>query len=73
LPVIGEKKRQSHQWFLRFCQPFYAISFCETLCTNAVELSAMLVPHEKIIGQFHLVYHIHARDEVVAMMVRYAK
>ena len=43
--------------------PCYAHSFCATHCTNTVELSAMLVLHEKIIRQFHLVYHIHHGEE----------
>jgi hypothetical protein len=43
--------------------PCYSLSFCATHCTNTVELSAMLVLHEKIIGQFHLVYHIHHGEE----------
>lgn len=43
--------------------PCYSLSFCATHCTNTVELSAMLVLHEKIIRQFHLVYHIHHGEE----------
>jgi len=51
--------------------PCYAHSFCATHCTNTVELSAMLVLHEKIIGQFHLVYYIHHGEENSRLNCRY--